>query len=256
MLKKLKTTLYFSAVSLCLLSTSCATSTGKNEYNNPDINPNLEPVNHFVYDVNDFLDTFILHPIAVTYDTLVPKFVQQMVNNFITNFHTPVYMINYALQGESEKAQEAFGRFIFNTSFGFFGIADVAASAGLPNQPTDFGITMAKWGYTDSAYFVIPLMGPSTVRDALGKGVDAVLNPFNIVSVNPHNDKFNTFDWARMGTEAVASRAAALPVTEEIGKSLDPYTTMQSMYLQNRRHELNLDTDNNNYDFDFDMDEE
>lgn len=244
-----------ASVLLCSFTVSCASvPQGSYTSENPDINPHLEPVNRYIYSFNQIADTFILQPIARTYRTLVPDFVQQLAKNFFNNFHTPVYIINYILQGEGQKAQEAFGRFALNTSLGFFGIADMASSAGLQNQPTDFGITMAKWGYTDSAYFVIPLMGPSTVRDTLGEGVDAVLNPFNIASFN--SDKFNTFDWIRLGTEAVASRAAAIPLTDDIRKSLDPYTTMQSMYLQNRRHELNLDKDTNIYDFDFDMDEE
>jgi len=255
--EKIRENLRYSGVFLCLLTAACAsTSSDKTSVENPDINPNLEPVNHVIYSFNDALDTVLLRPIAKAYDTVVPDFVQSLVKNFLHNLQTPVYIINYTLQGEGEKAQAAFGRFALNTSLGFFGIADMAADAGIPKETTDFGATMAKWGYTDSAYFVIPVMGPSTVRDALGKGVDVILNPFNIATMNPNNDSLRTADWIRFGVNAVQSRASALPLTDDIARALDPYTTMQSMYLQNRRHELHLDKDTNSYDFDFDMDEE
>ena len=255
-MKKVKNKLRYVGFLLCLQAAACASSSGKVYPDSPDINPSLEPVNHAIYSFNQVVDDFILSPIARAYDTVMPDFAQKLVKNFIDNFYTPVYIINYALQGEGEKAQKAFGRFALNTSLGFFGIADMASGAGLPKEPTDFGATMAKWGYQDSAYFVIPFAGPSTVRDTIGMGVDVLLNPFNIVTMNPHNDNLRTADWVRFGVETVQTRASALPLTDDIAKSLDPYTTMQSMYLQNRRHELRLDKDTNTYDFDFDMDEE
>ena len=253
----LRNRLRIFAFALLFLVMSCATSTQiDNTHHDSSTNPSLEPVNHYFYDFNQFFDTLVFQPIARTYDVLIPSFVQQLIDNFINNFHTPVDILNYLFQGETEKAQRSFGRFIFNSSFGFFGIADMASEAGLAYEPTDFGITMAKWGYTESSYFVIPFAGPSTIRDTIGMGVDALLNPFNIAAFNPHNKTFSNFDWGRFGVEVVNSRAKVLPLTDEFDKALDPYTSMKSMYLQNRAYELGIHTNSQNYDYDFDFEDD
>jgi phospholipid-binding lipoprotein MlaA len=133
----------------------------------------------------------------------------------------------------------------------------------IPEAKTDFGLTLAKWGVTESPYFVIPLLGPSTIRDGIGKGVDFFLQPINILALNPNNQTINDLDWVRLGAEVLDTRARALTITDDIKlNSVDPYATMRSMYLQNRRHSISADMKvidrgvprKENYDFDFSAD--
>lgn len=225
----------------------------------------LYDTNHFFYDFNNVIDHLFLQPIARLYDAILPDFVQDRVSDFLSNFREPLNIVNYTLQGNFEMAGTSLGRFATNTTMGFFGIVDVASEAGVEKTRTDFGLTLASWGVRESDYFVVPFLGPSTVRDAVGFGVDALINPFNLVAYFGHSDTWEAFDWTRYGVQVVSGRAEALPLTDDIElHSLDPYATMQTMYMQNRKYQIEgkippkdkASPVVQDYDFEMDMEDE
>lgn len=245
-------------LALSLLLSACASTSSPSYKDDP-----LEPLNRGIYTFNDIIDTVIIRPLAMVYKTVVPVIMQDIIANFIDNITTPVSAINYALQGNADMAGVAVGRFMTNTVFGLLGTLDVASALDIPETKTDFGLTLAKWGVTESPYFVIPLLGPSTIRDGIGKGVDFFLQPINILALNPNNQNINDLDWVRFGAEVLDTRARALAITDDIKlNSVDPYAAMRSMYLQNRRYSISANMKvidrgrpvKENYDFDFSAD--
>ena len=195
---------------------------GYEEPNDP-----LEVPNRFVFAVNDALDTFILKPIAVTYDFWVPEGVKDSVRNFVRNVSSPVILANDLLQGEWERANHTAGRFVINTatSLGFFDIVDDR----YPYHDEDFGQTLAVYGVDDGFYLVLPVFGPSSARDAVGRGVDVLLDPLTYV------EGAQTLSIATSVAGAVDSRARNLELFRDIkSDSVDFYARVRSLYYQRR----------------------
>lgn len=146
------------------------------------------------------------------------------------------------------------GRFLTNTVYGFGGTMDIASRLDIPKSRADFGMTMAKWGFEDGPYLVIPVLGPANARDALGLGVDFFMNPINIAALNPNNEKLANLDWIRFGTEVVAVRASALELLDDMERnSVDLYAATRSMYRQNREYVIKgkMNPKRQDYDFEF-----
>ncbi|NIQ93191.1 MAG: VacJ family lipoprotein, partial [Desulfuromonadales bacterium] len=136
-----------------------------------------EGYNRKVHAFNTGLDRALLRPIARGYDKVMPDAPQRGVRNFFRNLSWPVDFVNLLLQGRVKDSVTQTGRFLFNSTFGLLGFFDLATREGIPDYGEDFGQTMAVWGWEDSRYFVLPFLGPRTVRDTLGRSMWGYLHP-------------------------------------------------------------------------------
>ncbi|MEQ8344290.1 MAG: VacJ family lipoprotein [Sneathiellaceae bacterium] len=194
----------------------------------------LEPVNRFVFSINKGIDFWLLRPAATVYHDVLPVGVQHAVNNVLVNLNQPIVFANSILQGDIDNAGKAMGKFAANSFMGMAGLMDVTPDIQV--RDADFGETLAVWGVGDTAYLVLPLIGPSTVRDGLGYAVDALADPFNRIALN--RDMI-AFPIARGVATAVNARSQALGVLDELeATSVDFYASMRSLYLQRRAADI------------------
>ena len=191
----------------------------------------LENLNRKVFYVNERLDHYALRPAAVTYRKLMPNPLEKGVDNFFSNLDEVTNVFNDLLQGKFGQAAHDSGRFLLNTTLGLGGIFDVAQRAGLEKSDgEDFGQTLAVWGVGEGPYLMLPLLGPSTLRDAPSKFVDTITSPFSYV------DDVRTRNTAR-GVDLLAKRASLLEVDDII--SGDKYLFVRDVYLQRSRYLVN-----------------
>ena len=204
-------------------------------------NDPLESVNRTIFDVNDFLDRLLIGPIAELYRGMVPPPIRDRIAGILKNMSEPVIFANNLLQGEVTKAGIGVGRLVVNSTAGIGGMFEVANSVGLPQQAGDFGQTLYVWGFKDSGpYIVLPLFGPSNVRDAVGLGVDSVMSPWKYAvgdaGGNAMRDRFEIADTVAAGITKREENIDALNALRE--GSLDFYAQMRSVYRQHRAKEL------------------
>lgn len=209
------------------LASACAPA------NDPHPSDPLEGWNRGVFAFNNAIDTVIIEPVAEGYRFVTPKPVRTGVANFFGNLKEPMTFANSLLQGNVDGAFTAFWRFAINSTIGIGGLIDVAdSSTDLKKHREDFGQTMASWGWTDSTYFVLPILGPSTLRDAIGLVPDYYSHPATYYLES--NDQI----WFR-AAEGLSAREGVLDITQDIDEtSLDKYATYRSLYLQKRKAEV------------------
>lgn len=198
------------------------------EYRNSDP---WEPVNRAVFRFNDTLDTYTLRPVARTYDRLMPKPLNDGVSNVFNNLGEPKNLVNNLLQGKFHDAGVDTARFLLNTTLGVVGVFDVATRMGLQRNDEDFGQTLGVWGVNSGPYVMLPFLGPSTLRDAPARGVEAY-SGYNYYN---HLDHIRTRN-STMATEMVDTRAALLGQERLIRG--DRYTFIRNAYLQNREFKV------------------
>jgi len=209
-----------------LLLAGCATlPSGKADPRDP-----WERFNRTTFAFNDALDKAILKPTAQAYRAVLPAFVRTSVSNFFSNLNDVVVALNNLLQGKFTDAYTDFGRVAINSTLGVLGLFDIATEAGIERHQEDFGQTLGWWGLGPGPYLVIPILGPSDVRDAVGLGVHAYFDPVNNY-VEPESAM-----WGVNVLRAVDTRAALLGTENLVaGAALDRYTFIRSAYLQRRR---------------------
>ncbi len=192
----------------------------------------LEPVNRAVFGLNELVDVMLLGPVSEAYGEL-PSPVRTGVRNVLDNLRAPVTFVNDLLQGERDRAGTTFARFFINSTLGVFGLFDIASELGHPQHKEDFGQTLAVWGVGDGPFLMLPLLGPSTLRDLGGLAVDQLaLDPWNTVAGGELRA-------ARVGSEAIDTRHRLDPVIRDVRRnSLDPYATVRSAYAQRRAAEI------------------
>jgi phospholipid-binding lipoprotein MlaA len=201
-------------------------------------NDPLEPTNRVFYAINNGLDTVILRPLALGYRYVVPEPVRNGVHNALSNLGTPVQLTNDMLEGKPRRAGDTVMRFVINTTVGLLGFIDVATKWGYPNHDNDFGMTLASWGVPAGPFLFLPVLGPSDPRDAVGFGVDIVIDPFTWVG-KPHDPTITALNWTRFGLNAVDSRERVEDSLQQIKKTaLDPYATFRSLYRQHREAQI------------------
>jgi phospholipid-binding lipoprotein MlaA len=194
-----------------------------------------EPRNRKVHAFNTGLDQAVLRPAGNGYVTLVPEPVQAGVTNIAATLSIPGSAVNHVLQGQPGDATYNLVRFALNATLGLAGILDVATEFGLPEDQTGFGDTLAVWGVPEGGYVVLPVLGPSNERDAVGTIADLAFNPLGSVVEKPAS---------HIGTVAkvadkVGDRGRYSDVIDPIlYESADSYAQLRLIYLQNRRHEL------------------
>jgi phospholipid-binding lipoprotein MlaA len=202
-----------------------------------EINDPLEPTNRAIFAFNEDVDTYLLRPAAEGYRAVLPPFGRARVADFLGNLKSPIYLANDVLQGNITLAGETIERFVLNTSFGVFGMMDVAGPLGISAHPSDFGQTFGVWGIGEGPYLVLPLFGPSNPRDAVGLGIESYADP---VGYYLQNNGMRWASWTRLGLTAISEREAYLDPLEDIKRvSLDYYSAMRSLYRQRRNAEIN-----------------
>ena len=189
----------------------------------------LESFNRAVFTFNGALDQVLIKPVAEGYVAVVPKPVRTGVGNVLGNVSDAWSAVNLLLQGKGARAAEMTMRVSLNTVFGLGGLLDIATEAGLERQSEDFGQTMATWGAPSGPYLVLPLFGPSTVRDASAFIVDQAYTSAVYTSQEPQR-------WGWLSLRLTDARADALPFTRMLDTvALDKYTFVRDAYLTRRR---------------------
>lgn len=194
-------------------------------------NDPYENYNRHAFKLNQTLDKVFFKPIATVYKTVLPWPVTKGISNFFSNLEQVPTIINDLLQADFYDATADTWRLLINSTVGIGGFIDVASHINLPAHSQDFGLTLAKWGYQSSAYFVVPILGPRTVRDAISWPVN-----YGIFSVYPY---INDVSW-RNGLSAgsfINARAQLLDFEQAIKQaSFDPYVFQRNAYLQRRNY--------------------
>lgn len=192
----------------------------------------LEGLNRTIFTVNDKLDQYALKPVAKGYVFITPQPVRDSVTNFFSNIGDVYIAANNLLQLKITDGVEDIMRIVINTVFGVGGLFDVATLAKLPKHDNDLGLTLGHYGVPAGPYLVLPLFGPSTVRDAVGSIGNYYVNPLSYI----HPDGLS---WALYGLNIVNTRANLLNAGDVLeGAALDKYSFVRSAYLQRRQYLL------------------
>lgn len=200
-----------------------------------DYSDPIEPINRAIFKFNQVVDGVALKPISKIYRGVVPEWGRDRVSNFLYNVSEPVTVVNSVFQGDAENAFTSVWRLIINTTFGLLGTFDAASEVGLKPRKEDFGQTLAVWGVGEGPYIVLPILGPSDLRDTVGLGVDYASNPINWGRYTSSDERTGL-----MVAKALDARTSLLDITDEIDRtSLDPYSSYRSFYLQKRRSDAN-----------------
>jgi phospholipid-binding lipoprotein MlaA len=203
----------------------CAT-TGESASGDP-----IEPANRPVFEFNQGLDHKVVRPVAEGYEAHAPAPVRSCVRNVFSNLGDIFTSVNQLLQGEPGKAVSDISRFGINTTVGVLGCFDPASSMGLDKHKRDFGETLALWGVPPGPYVVLPLLGPSTVRDAFGLVPGWFLDPTNYVA--------GPAAIALKGTQIVSTRSSNLKASDLIDSAaLDPYLFARDAFLAHRLDQI------------------
>ena len=192
----------------------------------------FQPFNRAMFTFNDAVDRVLIRPLAVGYRAVLPQPIRNGVNNFFDNLRAPTTLLNDILQGKPKRAQKTVNRFLLNSTIGILGFVDIATRLGFPKHQEDFGQTLAVWGVPAGPYIVLPLLGPSTVRGAIGK-----VPEFYIADPLWEPDD-TAVTIARFGIRAIDIRSRLLDLDRIIQMQVDPYLFFRETYLQNRRRAI------------------
>lgn len=212
--------------SLALLSlTACAKKPS-------DPNDPLEPYNRAVFAFNMDADHLIIRPVTKVYSVIVPPPLQQGITNFFDNTLEITTFPNDLLQGNFKFMAVDVCRFMINTTLGIGGLFDVATRMGLPKHFEGFGLTLAKWrGGKSAPYFVIPLLGPSTIQSAIGLAADIYMSPWPYINNN-------YIAWGLPILGVINYRASLLPADKLVDTSFDPYSFVRDAYMQRQAQKI------------------
>jgi len=194
----------------------------------PESDP-LEKINRPIFRFNDGLDRWVLEPVATGYDYVMPERAQTWVENFFTNARFPIVFANCLLQGKLDEAAASVGRFVVNSTVGVGGFGDPATYLKVPAPDEDFGQTLGKWGLRPGAYLMLPLLGPSDLRDGIGMGIDGVTRvwPFFVDTWVPV---------VTTGFQYLNLRSLYLErIRDSRTQSVDFYVFVRDAYLQRRQ---------------------
>ncbi len=193
----------------------------------------LEPFNRAIFVFNDGLDKTMLKPLANVYKTIVPKPVNKGVSNFFSNLGDVVVIANDLLQFKFKQAASDTGRVLVNSTVGLLGFIDVATKLNLPKHDEDFGQTLGYWGVGNGPYLVLPLFGPSSIRDGLGQGADTFLDPLFYYTAS----QVDASALAPYVLKGVDDRAGLLELETVLdAAALDEYSYMRDAYLARREY--------------------
>ncbi|MCB1884585.1 MAG: VacJ family lipoprotein [Geminicoccaceae bacterium] len=201
----------------------------------------FEPVNRAVFAFNQTADRYVIAPVARAYGHYVPEVAKQGARNVFSNLGEPFTFVNDVLQGEPDRAGETFSRFFVNSTLGLFGLFDMASMMKVAEaHDEDFGQTLAVWGVGDGPYLVLPILGPSNLRDAGGRVVGYATNPASALAGDVVGSGVGAgYAPTSLVYGGVDTRWQLDPLFTDVEKnSLDPYTTFRTTYQQNRAKEI------------------
>lgn len=226
----IKNVFSLSLLLFVMVITGCASNGDIAEETEP--HDPFESYNRAMYSFNEGFDRTIAKPVAETYQEIMPTWADKGISNFFSNLNDVIVLINDLLQFKLEQAASDASRITFNTTAGLFGFIDVASHMDLPKHKEDFGQTLGYWGVPSGPYFVLPFLGPSTIRDTAGLGVDyGYFNPVTN-NVNHFNDRSLLFV-----VNFIDVRADLLGASRLIQEAaLDPYVYTREAYLQRRQY--------------------
>jgi len=232
----LTTFIVIFTINTCLAAESDSVKTDSEDFETSnyedEIFDPLEPINRAIFSFNNVADRVILEPVAKGYKKL-PSPIQSGISNFINNLKLPLVVVNQLLQGQGKNAVESTGRFVVNSTVGLFGLVDVAEKVGLEQKQEDFGQTLATWGVGDGFYVVLPIFGPSNVRDTAGMVLTYVTDPINAYAVSEGEAWILPL---RTATNAIDQRSKIIDEVNALrDNSLDYYSAVRSSYYQNRK---------------------
>ena len=197
----------------------------------------LEKVNRKVYAFNTSLDRTIIRPVAVDYRKVTPAPVRTSISDFFSNLRMPITIANDLLQARPKQALQGTGRFLVNLTLGIGGIFDPASKMGIPLQRTDFGITLARWGVPEGDFLVLPLLGPSTVRDVWQVPIDGYFfDPLGYFE-REHSFGYGQY-YLPLALHLVSLRAQYLDAEDFLESAYDPYVFMRDAYRQQRLYAI------------------
>lgn len=222
-----KSTRAVPVVLAALLAAGCASSPGRTTNDDP-----YEGFNRGVYKFNDTLDRAALKPLAKGYRKVTPGFVRTGVGNVLSNLEYPGTFVNQFLQGKWVLGFRDTGRFLLNSTLGVAGIFDVATPLGLEKNDEDFGQTLAFWGVSSGPFINLPLLGPSTMRDAPARALDFLTNPLQYTEVPWEAD------WGMRAISIVHGRSELLPLDDTLQRTYDPYAFIRDAWTQQREFNI------------------
>ncbi|MBV6898197.1 VacJ family lipoprotein [Xanthomonas campestris pv. ionidii] len=190
-----------------------------------------EAYNRKIHGFNRGADKVLFRPVAVAYDKVTPKPVKTGVRNMFANFGQPGTAVSQLLQGRPVKATQSLGRFLVNSTVGVAGLFDPATRFGMPRYNEDVGQVFATWGWRDSRYFVMPILGPGSVRDTFGRFGDQQLTPINYLN----NARITN---SLMGLQLADGRARMFPMDAARRDAIDDYTFVRDAWTQRRQKQI------------------
>lgn len=225
MLASLKTIKSMAAVVMTMTVLSgCASLTSQKE-NDP-----LEVMNRGVHSFNTQADKYVLEPVAKGYQFVTPTIVDKGITNFFSNLNDISVFVNDVLQFKFNQAVSDGGRFLVNSTVGLLGFIDMATDMGMPKHNEDFGQTLGAYGVGTGPYVVLPLLGPSTLRDTVGIVADTYVDPIYYI------EESDTM-WGVIGLKAIDTRADLISAKKLLDQaSLDEYDFLRSSYFQRREY--------------------
>ncbi|MEL6363628.1 MAG: VacJ family lipoprotein [Pseudomonadota bacterium] len=222
-----------AALALAFAATACAS--GPNQPPATDVYDPWEGYNRQMFALNNAIDGAVLEPVAMGYRRVTTKAMRRSARNFLANLGTPVVFVNDILQFEFKRGGVTLGRFLMNSTLGLAGLMDPASEVGLERHGEDFGQTLAVWGVPPGPYLFVPLLGPSSLRDAPTMLIDAFFNPATYVG----GAAATYYNVSTAGANAITLREQFQePLVNLEENSLDFYTSYQSFFLQARRNAI------------------
>jgi phospholipid-binding lipoprotein MlaA len=220
-------TLFLATITFTSMLGGCATlPPGK-----PDPSDRFERVNRSVFSFNRAIDHAVVRPMARAYVKITPAPVRSSISNFFTNLDYPITIVNDFLQGKLHDGFSDVGRFGVNSVIGIGGLFDPASHWGMEKHNEDFGLTLARWGLGSGPYLMLPILGPSTVRDAPGRVADRFVTPTSYL--NNTGLEVGTFV-----AKGVTARAGVLDMDQVIDSAFDPYAFVRNAWLQRREYQI------------------
>ncbi len=232
---------FFASLGLILLTimaSGCAslgdgkTNANRDTANDTEPQDPFESYNRTIYAFNEHFDQAVAKPVAQAYQNVMPNWADKGITNFFSNLNDVIVLANDLLQFKLKQAASDTARIAFNTTAGLFGFIDVASHMDLPRHKEDFGQTLGYWGIPSGPYFVLPFLGPSSLRDTAGLGVDyAYVDPV-LNNVDHHTSRNGLFL-----VNFIDTRADLLGVSRLLETAaLDPYIYTREAYLQRRQY--------------------
>ncbi|MEM9181410.1 MAG: VacJ family lipoprotein [Pseudomonadota bacterium] len=221
---------FASVLTTSLLAvTACATTPVEDTSPTAVYDP-WEGFNRQVYAFNDGVDQAVLEPVAKGYRAVTNEPIRGGVSNFLTNLNQPVVFANTVLQGKPGAAIDTVTRFTVNSTIGLAGILDVATTLDVPEHREDFGQTLGVWGVPNGPYLVLPFLGSSNVRDAVGFGVDIAFDPLTYAQFEGDTET----RIALQVTEVISVRENLIEAVEVLRDQPEPYVALRRNYTQQR----------------------